>query len=97
MDFRAIAELVWFAFLGLSVFTLTTGMVLRFVLKPLIQDVLAAYRDRSDRMLEPATAERLARLEQRFLEMDGEVGDLRAAAEFERRLGRTDPAESIET
>lgn len=94
MDFRAIAELVWFAFLGLSVFTLTTGMVLRFVLKPLIQDMLNAYRERSDRMLEPTATERLARLEQRFLEVDGEVDELRAAAEFERRLARGDAPES---
>lgn len=94
MDFRAIAELVWFAFLGLSVFTLTTGMVLRFVLKPLIHDVLEAYRDRSERMLEPTTAQRLARLEERFLDVDAEMDRLRSAAEFERQLTPGDGAGS---
>lgn len=94
MDFRAIAELVWFAFLGLSIFTFTTGVVLRFVLKPLIRDVLDAYRERSDRMLEPTAVERLALLEQRFLDLDAELDPLRAAADFERRLGPTGSEEA---
>ena len=92
MDYRALGELIWFAFLGLSVFTVTTGLVLRFVLKPLVQDLVEAYRERSDRLGEGETAERLARLERHLIELDGEVDGIKATTDFERRLGAGDPA-----
>lgn len=87
MDYRAIGELIWFAFLGASVFAATTGIVLRFVLKPMVSDLIEAWRDRSDPAL-PAgeVVHRLERLEGRLVEMDTEVGDLRAQAEFGHRL-----------
>lgn len=86
MDYRALGELVWFAFLGLSVFTLTTGLVVRFVFKPFVQDLVEAYRERSERMLEADSTARIARLERHLVELDGEVDGLRAASDFQRRL-----------
>lgn len=87
MDYRALGELIWFALLGASVFAATTGIVLRFVLKPMVTDLIEAWRERGDTAL-PASqvVHRLERLEDRLVEMDTEVGDLRAEAEFGRRL-----------
>lgn len=88
MDYRALAELIWFTFLGLSVFAVTSGLMIRFVLKPVVQDLVEAYRDRSDRLIEgPPIADRLGRLERRLVEVDAEVDGLKAAHDFQRELG----------
>lgn len=84
MDYRALAELVWFTLLGLSVLALTTGIVVRVVLKPFLSDLIDVLRERS--MSGGHVAERLARIESRLVELDHDVHGLRTSTEFDRRL-----------
>ncbi len=86
MDLRALGELIWFAFLGLSVFALTSGLVIRFVLRPFVQELLDAYRERSDRLPSGDVAEHVRLMEGRLAELDAQVRTLRAGADFDRQL-----------
>lgn len=87
MDYRAVAELIWFALLGLSVFTAVTGLTLRFVLGPFLRDLIEAYRERSHRLPEQGdVVARLERLERHFVDMDTEMDALRDADRVDRLL-----------
>jgi hypothetical protein len=84
MDYRALAELVWLSMLGLSLFAATSGLTLRFVLKPFLTELLEIFRDR--RVTEGEVAQQLARIEAQLVDLDSELERLRAGADFDRRL-----------
>jgi hypothetical protein len=87
MDYRALGELVWFALLGLTVFTAVAGLTLRFVLGPFLRDLVEAYRERSERLPERSEVlERLERVERQLVEVDTEVDELREAGRVDRLL-----------
>jgi hypothetical protein len=87
MDYRALAELVWFALLGLTAFTAVSGLTLRFVLGPFLRELIDAYRERSRHLPEQVEVmERLERLERHLVEMDAEIVELRDAGRMDRLL-----------
>lgn len=86
MDYRAIGELIWFAFLGISVFTVVMGFSVRVFLAPVVRDALVRSRSKADeeqRML----GVRMERVEERLEDIETRMHRLAAAEEFHRRLG----------
>ena len=83
MDYRALAELVLFGFLGLSVFIAVAGFTARLFFGPMIKDLISAYRERG--RLEAKTAE-VERMEVRLMEMEDELRRLRSGVDFDREL-----------
>ena len=87
MDYRALAELLWFALLGLSILTAVTGLTLKFVVGPFIRDLVEAYRERSATLADGGEVhQRLARLEARLVDLHDQVDGLRAGHRFDREL-----------
>ena len=90
MDYRAIAELIWMSFLGLSVFGLVVGFSVRAFIAPVVRDAM-------DRLGQGRSADqarsniRLEYVESRLLEMESEVRRLSAASDFDRQLGEGRP------
>lgn len=85
MDYRALAELVWFSLLGLSVLALVAGVSVRVFLAPVVRQILEGLGER--RTEEQARlAARLELLESRVDEMDSDLRHLDAADDFYRRL-----------
>lgn len=85
MDYRALAELVWFSLLGLSILGLVAGISVKVFLAPVVRQVLEALGDRSSEE-EARVAARLELLESRVEEMHETLHRLGAADEFYRRL-----------
>ncbi len=85
MDYRALAELIWFSFLGVSVFALVTGFSVRLFLAPVVREVLAALgQGRAD---EQARLEaRLELVEHRLESVETEIRQVGAAEDFYRSL-----------
>lgn len=86
MDYRALAELVWFTFLGLSALFLTGAVAIRFVLKPLFKEFLTAYRERGEGKLPPEAEHRITLLESRILDLEGELDAVKEGQTFDRLL-----------
>ncbi len=86
MDYRALAELVWFTFLGLSALFVAGAVSLRFVLKPFFRDFLAAYRERNAGRIPPEAEHRISLLESRILDLEGELDSVREGQRFDRLL-----------
>ena len=85
MDYRALAEFVWFTLLGLTALLIGGSIAFRVVFKPFLQDFLDAYRDRG-RLSAGTSDERIGRLEGRILEMEDELETLRAGRRFDAEL-----------
>ena len=85
MDYRALGELIWFSFLGLSVFTLVTGVSVKLFLAPVVRDVLGRLRTESDRE-QQALGFRMERIDDRIADMETQIHRLSAAEEFHRQL-----------
>jgi hypothetical protein len=69
-----------------------TGLVVRFALRPLVQDIAAAIRgERKGGDLE--IVERLERIETRLEEQDRRMGELLEASRFHRELEAGRPGE----
>lgn len=85
MDYRAIAELIWFSFLGLSVFALVVGFSIRAFLAPVVREAM-------DRLGQTRTDDqarsdvRLEYLESRLIDMETQLHRLTAADDFQRQL-----------
>lgn len=86
MDYRALAELVFFSFFGLSIAILTGAVSLRFVLKPFFSQFIEAYRDRHHGGLPAEAREQIEYLQGRVLALETELDDVRAARDFDRQL-----------
>lgn len=86
MDYRALAELVFFAFVGLSIAIFTGALSLRLVLKPFFGRFLEAYREKNAGTLPGEAERRIEVLESRLLEMETELDEVRAARDFDRQL-----------
>jgi hypothetical protein len=87
MDYRALAELLWFALLGLSVLTAVTGLTLKFVVGPFVRELIQEYWDRSATLAgDGEVRKRLARLEARLVDLHDQVDGLRAGRRFDREL-----------
>lgn len=82
MDYRAIAELVIFALLGLSVLAVAIGFSIRAFLAPTLRELFAK-PPRDDRLLEA----RIAQMEDRLDSMDESLERLADKSDFDRRLG----------
>lgn len=93
MDYRALGELIWFSFLGLSVFTLVTGLSVRVFLAPVIREALGKLRSDADRERQ-ALALRMDRIEERVSDVETQAHRVAAAEEFHRRLREGDDAGS---
>ncbi|MEQ9400588.1 MAG: hypothetical protein RJQ04_15605 [Longimicrobiales bacterium] len=90
MDYRAIAELIWFTFLGLSVFGVVLGFTVRAFLAPVVREIAAMLVDgRSDR--QARSDARIDFLESRVGDLEAELRRVAAAEEFHREL-RAPPA-----
>ncbi len=86
MDYRAVAELIWMSFLGLSVFGLVFGFSVRVFIGPVVRDALD--RLGKNRSGEQTRADvRIEYLESRLLDMETELRRLAAAHDFDRQLG----------
>lgn len=86
MDYRALAELIWFSFLGVSVFALVTGFSVRLFLAPVVREVLTALgQGRSEE--QARLAARLELVEHRLESVEAEVRQVGAAEDFYRSLG----------
>jgi hypothetical protein len=85
MDYRALAELLMFGFLGLSVLTLCVGFSVRMFVAPVVREVV-------DRFGSTRSEERsllLARVdafEERLEVIEDGLDRLTAAREFDRQL-----------
>ena len=86
MDYRALAELVFFSFLGLSALFLTGAISIRFVLRPFFRDFIAAYRERNSGRIPPEAEHRISLLESRILDLEGELDAVREERRFDRLL-----------
>lgn len=85
MDYRAIAELVWFTLLGISILTLVVGFSVRAFLAPVIREALSKLRSEADRE-QQVLGVRMERVEDRLADMETSISRLVAAEEFHRRL-----------
>lgn len=89
MDYRALAELVTMALLGLSGLVLALGFSVKFFLAPVLRDLFAKGRGQAD--LPPgAAAARLAQMEDRLDGIERELGRLVEAERFDRQLSGPD-------
>lgn len=89
MDYRALAELVLMALLGLSALVVAMGFSVKFFLAPVLRDLFATGRGRSD--LPPGAATRLAHTEDRLDAIERDLGRLVEAERFDRQLSDPDP------
>ena len=85
MDYRAIAELVWFSLLGISILTLVAGFSVRVFLAPLLRELTRQLRSEADRERQ-LLAMRMEQVEERLSGMETGIARLTAAEDFHRRL-----------
>jgi len=85
MDYRAVAELVWFSLLGLSILTLVVGFSVRVLLAPVIRETMRQLRSDADRERQ-LLGVRMDRVEERLSDMEAGIARLAAVEEFNRRL-----------
>ena len=81
MDYRALAELVIFALLGLSILSVAIGFSIRAFLAPTLRELFA--RPPQDAKLLVA---RLAHLEERLDSIEGTLGRIEEKSDFDREL-----------
>lgn len=90
MDYRAIAELIWFSFLGLSIFAFVVGFSVRAFLAPVVRDAMD--RLGQTRSEDRARADvRLEYLETRLADVESQLHRLTAADDFHRQLRAGEP------
>lgn len=87
MDYRAIAELVWFALLGISILTLVVGFSVRAFLAPVIRDALGRLRSDADRE-QQLLGVRMERVEDRLGDLETSLARLAAEEDFHRQLAK---------
>lgn len=85
MDYRALAELVMMALLGLSALVVAMGFSVKFFLAPVLRDLFARSRGPSDLPPDAGTA-RLAHMEDRLDAIERDLGRLVEAERFDRQL-----------
>ena len=86
MDYRALGELIWMTLLGLSILGVVAGLSVRFLLGPVVRQILEGMNEgRSDE--QARLAARLELMESRLEGVETEIQRLDAADEFYRSLG----------
>lgn len=85
MDYRAVGELIWMAFAGLSLFGVVVAVSFQLVLRPFLEKLFLPRDGRDGR--DPGTGRRLEALEGRVMELETEVESVRARQDFDRQLG----------
>ncbi len=85
MDYRALAELIWFTLLGVSILTLVLGFSVRAFLAPVIRDALAHLHSAADRE-QQLLGVRMEHLEDRLTELETSLSRVAAAAEFQHQI-----------
>lgn len=85
MDYRALAELVMFSLLGLSVLAVAIGFSIRAFLAPTLRELFAK-PPQGERMLEA----RITQMEDRLDSIDESLERLADKSDFDRRLGASD-------
>lgn len=85
MDYRALAELIWFCLLGVSILTLVVGFSVRAFLAPVIRDALGHLHSAADREQQLMSV-RMERVEDRLGDLETSLSRLVAAEEFHRQL-----------
>lgn len=89
MDYRALAELVLMALLGLSALVVAMGFSVKFFLAPILRDLFASGRKPSH--LPPGgAAGRLSHMEDRLDAIERDLGRLVEAERFDRQLSGPD-------
>ena len=79
-------ELIIMIFVGLSLFIPVTALTARFILKPMLEDLVASLREgRSP--ASPETEDRLEVVEARLLAMEKGLERLQSVQDFDRALG----------
>ena len=87
MDYRALAELVMMALLGVSTLVVAMGFSVKYFLAPVLKDLLP--REGHTRGVAPdASDRRLANLEDRLDGIERSLQQLAEADRFDRQLGR---------
>lgn len=81
MDYRALAELIMFSLLGLSVLAVAIGFSIRAFLAPTLRELFA--KPTGDPRL---LAARVARLEERLDDMDATLSRIEEKSDFDRQL-----------
>ena len=82
MDYRALAELIIFALLGLSVLSVAIGFSIRAFLAPTLRELFAKAPPESTKLL----AARLAQLEDRLDSIDASLERIEETSDFDRKL-----------
>jgi hypothetical protein len=93
VDFRAVAELVLMASVGVTMITVAVGFTVRLFLGPVLRDVADRFATRPSRD-ERALLSRLDQLDDRLSALENGVDRLEAAQDFDRRLSAVDPRKS---
>ena len=81
MDYRALAELVIFGLLGLSILTVAIGFTVRTFFAPILRELFG--RPPQDAKLLTA---RLAQMEDRLESIEGSLGRIEEKTDFDRKL-----------
>lgn len=89
MDYRALAELVMFSLLGLSVLAVAIGFSIRAFLAPTLRELFAK-APKDDRLL----AARITQMEDRLDSIDESLARLADKSDFDRRLAAPDQADA---
>lgn len=81
MDYRALAELVMFSLLGLSVLCFTIGLSIRMFVAPTLRELFAK-APADDKLL----ASRITQLEDRLDSIDASLERIADKSDFDRKL-----------
>jgi hypothetical protein len=93
MDFRAIAELVLMASVGVTMITVAVGFTARVFLAPLLRDTVERFASRPLRD-DAVLIHRLDQLDDRLAALESGLDRIEAAQDFDRRLSAVDPRKS---